>query len=218
MKQFVVIGLGSFGYALATRLYELGHEVIAIDKDPEKVNDIAGFVTISAVAEADDKAALENLGVGNCDVAIISLASDFSSALMCLLYLKEMGVPVVYTKAHTDQQAKVLEKLGSDKILFPERETGKRLAQTLVNSSVMGLLELNDEYSISEILVPEQWVGKSLIDLDLRAKYQINAIALRRNESLLVLLQPDLLFQEQDELIIITSNEQLKLLRRKFHL
>lgn len=215
MKQFVVVGLGSFGFALATKLAELGHEVIAIDQDADKVNDIANFVTMSAVAQADDKAALKSLGVQNADVAVVSLASDFGAALMCLISLKELGVPVVYTKAHTDQQAMVLSKLGSDKVLFPEREMGTRLAHTLVSSNIMDLLELDKEHLIAEIPIAKQWEYKSLVELNLRAKYSMNVIAIRRGETMIISPSPEEQFLPGDELIVIAQNERLNVLRKR---
>jgi trk system potassium uptake protein TrkA len=174
MKQYVVIGCGRFGTSVATTLYLLGHEVMAVDKNYDIVQDIADKVTHAVQADAIDENTMRSLGIRNFDIAVISIGSDVQASTMATLIAKELGVKHVICKAQNELQAKVLYKIGADRVVFPERDMGVRVAHNLVSENVLDHIELDPHYSIVEIVTPSDWIGKSLMELDLRAKYGIN--------------------------------------------
>ncbi|MGE5630645.1 MAG: potassium channel family protein [Caulobacteraceae bacterium] len=218
MKQFVVIGIGRFGKALAERLCELGHEVLAIDKDEEEIQKISDKVTHAVTADAADENVLRSLGVRNFDVGVVSIGSDIQSSIIITLMLKELGVQYVVAKAQNDLHAKVLFKIGADRVVFPERDMGERVAHNLIATNILEFIELSPEHSIIEIAVPQSWIGKNLRDLNLRVKYGVNVVAVRNannDEQINVSPKADNEIKEGDILIVIGSNEDLKKLEKK---
>ena len=176
-KQFVVFGLGRFGESLAITLAEAGYEVMVVDKDEEKVQEISAFVTQAVQADVSDMETLKELGVRNFDVAIVAIGKDMQASIMATLLLKELGIPYVVAKASTDIHKKVLEKLGADRIILPENEIGKRLATSLVAGNIIDYIQLSKDYSIMEINILPEWQNHSIRELNIRAKYRINIIA-----------------------------------------
>ena len=174
MKQYIVIGCGRFGSSVATTMHLLGHQVMAIDKNEDLVQGIVDKVTHAAIVDVTDEQALRAIGLGNFDVAIIAIGSDIRASIMATLLAKEMGVSQVVCKAKDELQAKVLYKIGADRVVFPERDMGVRVAHNLVSDNILDHIELDPEYSIVEIVTPTMWVGKTLIELDLRARYEIS--------------------------------------------
>ncbi|WP_461205562.1 potassium channel family protein [Clostridium sp. DL1XJH146] len=208
-RQFIVIGLGRFGYSIATTLYSLGYDVLAIDENEEKVQSISDEVTHAVQADATDENILRTLGIRNFDVAVISIGSNVQANIMAALLCKDLGVPHIVAKAHSNLHEKVLIKLGVNKIVFPERDMGVRVAHNLVSSSILDYINLSPEYSITEIAVPESWYGKSLQELDLRAKYGINVMAIKRGKDINV--SPSALDQVQagDKILSIGGVEEI---------
>ncbi|HOM43507.1 MAG TPA: TrkA family potassium uptake protein, partial [Bacillota bacterium] len=186
MKQFVIIGIGRFGGAVAETLSELGHEVLAIDTDEEAIQKISDKVTHAVTADATDESVLKSLGVRNFDVAVVAIGSDIQSSILITLMLKELGVRYVVAKAQNELHARVLMKIGADKIVFPEREMGERVAHNLISSSILDFIELSEDHSIIEYAVPESWKGKALRDINMRARYGVTVVAIRNmnNESI----------------------------------
>lgn len=182
MKTFVVIGLGRFGSAVATELCSLGHEVLALDIDPEKVQKLADQVTHAVVGDARDSDVLRALGVRNYDCAIVASGSDVGNSTLITLNLKEAGVRQVICKAQSHVHRKVLEKIGADRVVFPEHEMGLKLAQGLSSVNVINFIELSDDFGIVELAAPRNWQGKSLRELDVRVRYHVNVIALRDSQ------------------------------------
>lgn len=180
MKTFVVIGLGRFGTAIATELCALGHEVLALDGDQEKVQQVADRVTHAAAGDARDPAILRALGVRNYDCAVVAVGSDVGDSALIALTLKELGVEQVICKASSHVHRKVLEKIGADRVIFPEHEMGVKLAHGLSGSNVLNFIELSEDYGIVEIAAPAAWVGKTIKELNVRAEYKVNIIAVRR--------------------------------------
>lgn len=180
MKTFVVIGLGRFGTAIATELCALGHEVLALDGDQEKVQQVADRVTHAAAGDARDPAVLRALGVRNYDCAVVAVGSDVGDSALIALTLKELGVGQVICKASSHVHRKVLEKIGADRVIFPEHEMGVKLAHGLSGSNVLNFIELSEDYGIVEIAAPAAWVGKTIKELNVRAEYKVNIIAVRR--------------------------------------
>ncbi|WP_216828144.1 potassium channel family protein [Alkalihalobacterium elongatum] len=183
-KQFAVIGLGRFGGSICKELSRLGMEVLAIDHSPEKVDEFKDIVTHAVVANSTDEMALKNLGIRNFEHVIVAIGDDIQSSILTTLMLNELGVKHITVKAQNDYHEKVLEKIGAHEIVHPERDIGIRIAHHIVSKNVLDYLELSDEYSIVELIAGEKLHGKTLIDLNIRAKYGINIMAIKRKEDI----------------------------------
>lgn len=213
-KQFVVIGLGRFGSTLAKTVYELGHDVLAIDKDEEKVQDIADHVTHAIQMDATDENALKNVGLRNFDVAVVTIGSDIQASIMATLLTKEMEVNFIIAKAHNEQHAKVLDKIGADKVILPEQDMGVRVAHNLVSSNILDYIELSSEYSIMEIEALDEWDSKSLKDLELRKKYGINIVAIKDGKNINVSPNADDMIKKGDIIVALGSVGDLRKLEK----
>lgn len=208
-KQFVVIGLGRFGTSIAETLYQLGYDVLAIDSDEKVVQSIADKVTHSVQADVTDENNLKALGVQNFDVAIISIGSNIQSSIMATLLVKELGLKYVVAKANNNLHAKVLYKIGADRVVFPERDMGLRVAHNLVSSNILDYIELSSEYSIAEISCPKEWAGKTLNQLNVRSKYGINIMAIKNDNSINVAPGANYKIDQMDTLVAIGSVRDL---------
>ncbi len=210
MKEFVVIGLGRFGSSLARELVELGHSVLAIDSSEAKVQEISEVVSHAVYANATDEEALKALGIRNFEVAIVSIGEDIQASILTTLILKEMGVKMVVVKAISLPHAKVLEKIGADRIIFPEREMGVRVAHSLATPHVIDYMSLDKNYGIEEVSIPERFIGKTLLDLDLRSNFGITVIAIKRNNELIHSPGADTVFEKEDAAVIVGTRKGLK--------
>ena len=191
MKSYVVIGLGRFGAELATRLYACGEEVMVIDIDEGLIDKIADRVTRAVVADARDVDVLRKLGVENFDRAIVAVGSDLGASALITMNLKSLGVPFVLCKAHDDTYKDILEKLGADRVIIPEREVADKLALGLTHAGVMEYIELSQEFGIVEMEPIPAWVGKTIRQLELRNTYGVNVIAVRSHEDT-IRIPPDI--------------------------
>ena len=209
MKTYIVIGLGRFGASVATRLYELGHEVLAIDENEENIQQIANHVTHAVVGDARDEEVLKALGVRNFDCAIVAIGGDLAASILITLTLKELGVPAVICKASNEAYKKALEKIGADRVVIPEREMAVKLAQSLVSSNILDFIELSSDYGIAEVAAPKGWVGKSIRELNVRARYDITILSFKLHDKLKVLPNADDIIEENTALIVLGSNEQI---------
>ena len=209
MKQYIVIGCGRFGSSVATTMHLLGHQVMAIDKNDDAVQALAEKVTHAAIVDVTDEQALRALGMGNFDVAIIAIGSDIRASIMATLIAKEMGVEQIVCKAKDELQAKVLYKIGADRVVFPERDTGVRVAHNLVSNNILDHIELDPDYSIVEIVTPKEWEGKTLIELDLRAKYEITVLAIKSGKSINVTPSPEEQLKSGSILVVIGQNSKI---------
>ncbi|MBX9182375.1 TrkA family potassium uptake protein [Paeniclostridium sordellii] len=209
MKQYIVIGCGRFGSSVATTMHLLGHQVMAIDKNDDAVQAISEKVTHAAIVDVTDEQALRALGMGNFDVAIIAIGSDIRASIMATLIAKEMGVEQIVCKAKDELQAKVLYKIGADRVVFPERDMGVRVAHNLVSNNILDHIELDPDYSIVEIVTPKEWEGKTLIDLDLRAKYEITVLAIKCGKSINVTPSPEEELKAGSILVVIGQNSKI---------
>ena len=209
MKNYVVIGCGRFGSSVAKTLYSLAHEVLAIDKNEEKIQNIAEQVTHAVEADCTDENVLKSLGIRNFDVAVISIGSDIQSSIMATLICKELGVQYVLCKAQNELQAKVLYKIGADRVVFPERDMGIRVAHNLVSQNVLEYIELDPHYSIAEIVAPSKWIGKTIGQLDLRANYGITVMAVKQGININISPEADDVLKAGDILVVIGKNEQI---------
>ncbi len=181
-RQFVVIGMGRFGQSVARTLTSMGKEVLAVDKHEELINDIAPYVTHAVQADATDEKSLNALGLRNFDVALVTIGDDIQASILVTLLCKELGIGFVVAKAQTELHAKVLLKIGADKVVFPERDMGLKLAHNLAAANVIDYIQVSDELNVLEIGVISSWAGKSLIELDFRKKYGVNVIAIKNGK------------------------------------
>ena len=208
-KQYLVIGCGRFGSSVAKKMCQLGNEVMVIDKDEDSINNIAELVTHTAIVDVTEERDLKSIGLGNFDVVIVAISSDIRASIMATVMAKEMGVPKVVCKAKDELQAKVLYKIGADKVVFPERYMGIRLAYNLASENILDQINLDPEYSIMEIVTPQNWVGKTIIELNLRAKYDITVLAVKTQSGLKVMPSPNYKMQEKNILIIIGNTDKI---------
>jgi len=209
-KQYAVIGLGRFGESVAKTLSSLGHDVLGIDTSECKVQAIVNDITHAVQADAREEETLRALGIRNFDVAVVAIGNDLESNIFITVMLKEMGVKYVVTKAQSNLHGKVLDKIGADKIIYPEKDMGVRLAHNLVTSNVMDYIELSPEYGVVEIITPAKFINKSLGELNLRAKYGISVMAIKKKGDLVIVAPgAEATIEENDVLIIVSSNDAL---------
>ncbi len=209
-REFVIVGLGRFGFHLAKTLFEMGYNVFGIDSDENKVQKSRDICTHVVQADATDEETLRSLGVSNFDVGIVSIGHDLESSVLVALILKEIGISEVIAKASSEIHGKVLERLGVDRMIFPERDMGIRLANHLAIRNIVDYLEITPNVSIVEISVSPEMEGKSLKTLNLRAKHGINVLAIRRGSEVIVSPDADIPLESEDVLIAIGSNEDVR--------
>ncbi len=215
-KQFAVIGLGRFGGAICKKLSEEGAEVLAVDNDEDRVNEFSNIATHAVIADSTDEAVLKSLGLRNFDHVIVAIGDNIQASILTTLILKEMGVPKVTAKAQNDYHEKVLRKIGADQVIHPERDMGARIANNMTSTSVLDYLELSDKHSIVEVVAGHRMHGKNLIDLDVRAKYGVNIVAIKQGGHINVSPRADQAVQEGDILIVIGADVDID--RFKNHL
>jgi len=215
MRQFLVVGLGRFGTSLAKTLYNLGYDVMGIDSNEEIIQNIADSITHAVQADATDENTLKALGFRNFDVAIVSIGNDIQSSILITIMLKEMGIKYVVAKAQSQLHGKVLYKIGADRVVFPERDMGVRVAHNLVSSNILDYIELSPEYSIVEIAAIPAWHNKSLGQLDMRRKYGLNVMAIKRgNNDVKISPHADDLISENDVLVVVGRKSDIEKLER----
>ncbi|UTR15262.1 TrkA family potassium uptake protein [Salipaludibacillus sp. LMS25] len=209
-KQFAIIGLGRFGSSICRELYHMGHEVLAIDKDKKKIEQIADFTTHSLLADGTDEAELTKIGIRNFNHVIVAIAEDIQASILCTLHLKDMGIPKVWVKAQNHYHHKVLEKIGADKIFHPEHDMGNRIAQFLTSEKVIDYIDLSADYSIVEILGTPKINGKTLIELDIRARFGCTILAIKQNGKVNITPEPDIPLNAGDVFTMIGSKQDLR--------
>lgn len=209
-RQFVVIGLGRFGASVARALTQLGEDVLGIDVDEEKVQSLSEELLHVVVADATDPAVLESLGLRNFDVAVVSIGRRLQDSILITLALKETGIPRVIARAVDDRHGKVLRKVGADRVFFPERDMGIRAAHSLVGSEIIDYIEFGSEYSIMEIEAPAKFGGSTLGELNIRAKYGITVLALKRGGDVLTAPQATDMIEEGTILVVMGQNSDLR--------
>ena len=214
-KAFAVIGLGRFGGSICKELTELGMEVMVIDKSEEKVNEYANLVSHAVVGNSVDETVLKSLGIRNIDHVIVAIGEDIQASILTTLMLKELGVSHITVKAQNDYHEKVLKKIGADAIVHPERDMGKRIAHNIVSNNVLDYLELSDEHSIVEIKASQKLDGRSILDLDIRARYGITIVAIKREQEIIVSPQATELIKKNDILIVIGADSDINRFEKK---
>ena len=209
IKQYAVIGLGRFGTSVARRLHEAGHEVLGIDANEERVEDAELFVTHAVVADTTEEKALTSIGISNFDCVIVAIGNDMQSSILTVSLLKELGIKKVIAKALGKRHGQVLEKVGADWIIYPERDMGERVANQLLSPNMLNYIELSKEHSIEEIMIPSKMAEKSLRDLDIRAKYNVSVIAIVREGEIIISPSPDQIIHKEDLLVMIGNREDI---------
>lgn len=214
MKSYVVIGLGRFGSEICRQLSAQGCEVMAMDIHADLVQQISSEVTHAVVADARDKEVLKALSVADFDCAVVAIGGNLSASVLSTMNLKELGVPQVVCKAHDVTEKRVLEKLGADRVVIPERDYAVRVARSLSSANVLDYIELSDEYGIVEIPAPAPWVGKSLRELNIRAKHGVNIIAIRRNDQMDVAPPAEFTFAQGDVVVVLGDSKKLSAVQK----
>lgn len=215
MKSYVVIGLGRFGSGLARSLCRQGAEVLAIDIRPDLVQQVANEVTHAVVGDAQDKEVLRALDVRSFDCAVIAIGDNLAASVLTVMNLKELGVPYVVCKAHDETHRRVLEKLGVDRVVIPELEYAQRLARNLYSHNVLDYIELSRDYGILEIPAPKSWIGKTLKELNVRAKLGVNIIAVKNGAETNVSPSADYAIRAEDVLAVLGDNVALEAVQRQ---
>ena len=209
-KQYAVFGLGSFGESVAIALQGLGCEVIVVDDDMERIEDIANSVSYAMKADFGDPDVVRSLGTKNLDGVVVAVADNMEASIMATLVCKEIGVPYVISKAKNDLHATVLKKIGADAIIFPEKEMGVRLAKNLMSANFADWVALSPDYSLVETVIPRGWIGKSLQDLDVRRKYGINVVGIKVGEDVEVNPNPEKALEDGMVMILVGANKDLE--------
>lgn len=214
-KQYAVFGLGNFGKHLALGLENLGCEVIVVDNSMEKIQEIADKVSYAMCANIEDPEVIKSLGARNLDGAVIAISENFGTSIMATIMAKEIGIPYVLAKAQSSLHATVLKKVGADAVVHPEKEMGRCIARTMVSGNFADWIELSPDYSLVEIEIPDEWIGKRLVDLQIREKYGINVVGTIENGVVDVTINPQRPFNKNLIVILIGSNEALQKLKKE---
>lgn len=210
MKSFLVIGLGRFGTALARELCAKGNEVLALDLREDRVQAVADLVTQAVLGDGRDPEVLRTLGARHFDCAVVAVSSDVGDSALMTLNLKELGVPRVVSKASSAVHRKVLEKIGADLVVFPEQEMALRVARSLDNGDILNYIELSDNYSMVERRLPSGWAERSIVELDIRAKYHLTVIAVCREQEMTISPGRDYRFRAGDSLVVLGRNDDIQ--------
>ena len=213
-KMYFVVGLGRFGRTICETLYENGSEVLGIDIDQERVNDTADVTTHAVCADAMEADNLDQLGISNFDVAVVTIGNDVKASGIVTMLLKERGIGTVIARAHDEIHGRLLQKLGADKVVYPERDMGRRIAHNLRSTRIMDFIEVSPDYSLSEIRPMDKWVGKNLGQLGMRLKYGINVLAIKHNGEVNAAPDAGTIVYEGDIMLVICAEKTLKMLDR----
>lgn len=225
MREFAIIGLGRFGTSVARSLGDKGHQILAIDNKSAPVQDAAEYATHAVQVDATDEKALRAVGIEEVEVAVVGIGEDVEASILITLILREIGIKTIVARAVSENHGKVLKRVGATMVVFPERDMGIRVAEGLVSPNVIEHIDLSDEYSIVEIMPPKEFVGHSIRELDIHAKYGIIVIAIKerpvivrgekRHENINISPKADDIIHEGDELVVVGSNEAIERLKGK---
>ena len=210
MKSVLLLGLGRFGRNVAIQLNNLGHEVMGVDIDEEKVNEVMDIVTNAQIGDSTNEAFLRTLGVDEYDVCFVTISNDFQSSLETTCLLKELGAKFVVSRAERDGQEKFLLRNGADKEVYPEKQVAKWAAIRYSSNHILDYLELDEKHSIFEVSIPESWVGKSIVQLDVRRKYNLSIIGLKKDGTMIFMIKPDTILTEDMSLLVVGEDKAVQ--------
>ncbi len=213
MKSILILGLGRFGISVAKTLYSLGNEVMVVDKNADLVNDIAESVTHAVVGDMCDENVLRSIGAQNFDMVFVGASEDIGVSMMTAMVLKEIGAKYIIAKAQSEMHGKILVKIGVDKIVRPEHDMGVKIANSLMRGDFIDFIELSPEYSIAEINVPDNWIGKTILELEIRGKYGINILAVKKDGVINAEPGADYVFSPNSLIVVMGSNKKLSKLK-----
>ncbi|MFB9277900.1 potassium channel family protein [Cohnella cellulosilytica] len=216
LNQFVIIGLGRFGSNLGRELIRLGYEVLGVDRDEEKVQELSGVLTHTIVADATEEEVLRSVGARNFDCGVVAIGDDIQASILATILLKELGVKKVVAKAVSDLHGRVLERMGVDRIIYPERDMGIRVAHQLVSPNLLDYIELSRKYTIAELAVPRCWSGKSLGDVDLRGKFGCSIVAINKPQGMIIAPAAQDVLAQEDVMVLIGTNDQIEQCQESF--
>lgn len=210
MKSILLIGLGRFGKHIALNLNQLGHQVMAVDQNESRVEEVLPFVTNAQIGDSTNASFLKSLGIGNYDVCIVAVGSDFQNSLETTYLLKELGAQLVVSRAARDMQAKFLLRNGADKVVYPEKQLAKWTAIRYTANHISDYIELDQDHAMFEVAVPKDWAGRTIEQIDIRKKYSINIIGIRRNGKLELSIPPDIVLESSDTMLVLGKNKNLQ--------
>ena len=209
-RQFAVLGLGRFGQSLAKTLIENDCDVLCCDKDIEIVNEMAKYGCHSVQADVTDVNVLEQFGINNFDVVIVAIGENMEGSILATMMAKELGAKFVIAKAKNDIQKSILQKVGADRVVLPERDMGVRIANTLITTNIIDYINLSDKFAIVEIQPEKTWINKSILDSNVRAKYGLNIVAIKRENTVIVSPLPTEVIEQDDILIVVGKNDSIQ--------
>ena len=202
-KQYVVFGIGRFGSALCRALAEMGHEVLAVDANEEHIRMITPYVTQALQLNATDEEAMHSIGVRNFDAVVVSIGDNLRDSILVTMLCKELGAKYLLGKATDELHAKMLKKMGADRVVFPERDMGIRVAKTLVSPKVLDLINLTGDYTMADIQTPESWIGHTIREIDIRRRFNVNVLGVHRDDDILMSLTAETRILEGDDLLVL---------------
>ena len=213
-KQIAVLGMGRFGKSIALSLSDMGADVMAVDANPDVLEKVADKVTFAIEADLKNAESITGTGIENMDVVVVAMGSDLTASITSVMAAKEVGVPFVMAKAADDRMGAILEKVGADKVIYPEEETGVRTARTLMSDSFMDYFDIDKNLCMLEMHPKEDWIGKNLIELNLREKYHANVVAIKDENKMHAFVDPNRKLEETDELLVLLDKIDIKKLQK----
>lgn len=210
MKSILLIGLGRFGRNIAIQLTQLGHDVLGIDHDEDRVNNALEFVTDAQIGDSTNKAYLRSLGVNNFDVCFVTISNDFQSSLETTYLLKELGAKFVVARAERDGQELFLLRNGADKVVYPEKQVARWAAIRYSSDHLLEYIQLDDTHSIYEVTIPDEWIGKTILQLDVRRKYELTIVGIRENDVMSFIVRPDTVLKKDMSLLVLGEYKKLR--------
>ena len=210
MKSVLLIGLGRFGRNIAIQLNKLGHDVLGIDHDEDRVNNSLEFVTDAQIGDSTNEAYLRSLGVNNFDICYVTISNDFQSSLETTYLLKELGAKLVIARAERDGQERFLLRNGADKVIYPEKQVARWAAIRYSSDHLLEYIQLDDTHSIYEVTIPDEWMGKTIVQLDIRRKYELTIVGIRENEVMSFIVKPDTVLTKDMSLLVLGEYKKLK--------
>ncbi|MBB6670962.1 potassium channel family protein [Cohnella nanjingensis] len=209
-NQFVIIGLGRFGSSIGRELMQLGYEVLGVDRDEEKVEEMSGVLTHAVVADATEENVLRSVGARNFDCGVVAIGDDIQASILATILLKELGVKKVVAKAVSELHGRVLERIGVDRIIYPERDMGIRVAHQLVSPNLLDYIELSKQYTIAELNVPDCLSGKSLSEVNPRGRFGCSIVAINKPKGIIIAPTASDVLAERDVMVVIGTNQQIE--------
>ncbi|HJV44405.1 MAG TPA: TrkA family potassium uptake protein [Bacillota bacterium] len=214
-NTYAVIGMGRFGSSVAKTLYEQGFDVMAVDSSEERIQEHMQHVTYAVQADSTDEQALKELGLRNVDVVVVAIGEDIQASILTTLIVKELGVKQIVVKAQNERHGKVLYKVGADRVVFPERDMGHRVALNLISPNILDFIELAEDYSVAEIVASDWMIGKNLIQLNIRPRFGVNVVAIKSGKGINIAPKAEDVVTTGDILVVIGHNNDLKKLEEK---